>query len=974
MVGADPRLPATATKPHNADDNTIPAMPTTNACQKEIPKSSTNDPYDKPSTVTFAANQGQNRSRGPPFRSVPEMTFIPLTSGDGILIAETWVIAGKVRADGGGGVSRAVTAGAAFGQLLRSCRRASGLSQEELAARAGVGVRTICDLERGRRARPYRQTVDALAEALALQGPQLAEFVRLSRPGQAPDGGQARSAQPSSQTVPDLAGGQLGTPAQPCQLPAAPCQLPAAVSHFTGREAELEMLTSLLTEPSGLGTVVISALTGTAGVGKTALAMRWAHQVADRFPDGQLYVNLRGYDPAEQVAAADALAGFLRALGLPGPDIPADEEERAARYRSVLAGRQILVVLDNARDADQVRPLLPGSPGSIALVTSRDALTGLISREGARRLDVDLLPLADTVRLLKKLIGDRVDSEPESAAALAALCGRLPLAVRVAAELAAARPGDSLASLAAELADQRHRLDLLAADSDPRTSVRAVFSWSLRHLDPDAASAFRLLSAHPGPDLDAYAAAALTGTGLWHARCLLDRLARAHLIQATGPSRYAMHDLLRDYARELAAADNAGQGVREALTRLLDYYLHAAAAANELLYAPGPPRPAGPWPLTVIAPPLAESAAARAWLTAELPCLAAAVGIAATHGWARQAIELSASLFLYLDGGGYHSEAVTIYRQALSAARQLADAATEARVLANLGVAELRQGSDQRAADHLRQALAGSRREGDRLGEARALNNLGILAFWHGRYEQAASCYRLSLNLNHETGNRASEVPPLVNLAGVQIRLGRLEQATSNLQRALALARDTGQQDREVSVLLNLADVSSQQREYEQAAAYLQEGLARCQDTGYQVGEAAALTGLGEVDLRQGHYQAAARQLFKALALSREARARTAELAALNLLGEVSLATGDSGQAREHHASALALACHVGDTHVQARAHDGLARAHQADRDFGQARHHWQQALTIYTKRGAPEADQVRARLTAAGGNLQRQR
>jgi tetratricopeptide (TPR) repeat protein/transcriptional regulator with XRE-family HTH domain len=865
-------------------------------------------------------------------------------------------------------VSGAVaTAGAAFGQLLRSCRRASGLSQEELAERAGVGVRTICDLERGRRTRPYRQTVDSLAEALALRSPRLEEFVRLSRPGSVRDGGQAGSAEPGGQPALELAGGQLGAPA-------VPRQLPAAVSHFTGRMAELEMLTGLLSEPDGLEAVVVSALTGTAGVGKTAVAVHWAHQVADRFPDGQLYVNLRGYDPAEQLAAVDALAGFLRALGLPGPDIPAEDEERAARYRSVLAGRRILVVLDNARDADQVRPLLPGRPGSMALVTSRDALTGLVARDGARRLDLGPLPPADTVRLLKKLIGDRVDAEPESATALGALCGRLPLAVRVAAELAAARPEVSLASLAGELADQRQRLDLLEADGDPRTSVRAVFSWSLRHLDPASARAFRLLSAHPGPDLDAYAAAALTGISLRPVRRLLDRLARAHLIQAAGPSRHAMHDLLRDYARELAAADNEGHGVREALTRLLDYYLHTAAAANELLYGPESQLRSRPGPLTVIAPRLAEPAAARAWLTAELPCLAAVVGIAATQGWARHAIDLSASLFLYLDGGGYHSEAVTVYGQALSAARQTGDVATEARVLANLGIAELRQGSERCAADHLRQALSHSRQEGDRHGEARALNNLGILAFGQGRYEQAASYYQLSLNLNHETGNRASQVAPLANLAGAQVRLGRLRQATGNLQRALALARDTGQRDREVSVLLNLGDISLRQRDYEQAGAYLQLGLALCLDTGYQVGEAAALTGLGEVDLRQGRYRAAASHLLKALALSREARARTAEFTALNLLGEVSLAIGDNGQARAYHAAALALACHVGDTHVQARAHDGLARAHQADRALGQARHHWQQALTIYAKRGAPEADQVRARLTAAGDDLQRQR
>ena len=305
------------------------------------------------------------------------------------------------------------TAAAAFGHRLRRCRRASGLTQEELAERAGVGVRTIRDLERGQRTRPYRRTVGSLADALGLGEQEREAFIGLARHG----GRQVT--QDGLKSAGEFGNGQL-------EMQTVPRQLPAAVSHFTGRAAELEALTELLGGGSGTSAVVISALAGTAGVGKTAVAVQWAHQFAGQFPDGQLYANLRGYDPGQPVTAGDALGRFLRALGMPGPQVPTEDEERAACYRSLLAGRRMLIVLDNAADADQVRPLLPGTPGSVAVVTSRDALAGLVARDGARRLDLDMLPAPDAVGLLHALIGARVDAEPEAAAAMVAHCCRLP--------------------------------------------------------------------------------------------------------------------------------------------------------------------------------------------------------------------------------------------------------------------------------------------------------------------------------------------------------------------------------------------------------------------------------------------------------------------------------------------------------------------------------------------------------------------
>ena len=637
---------------------------------------------------------------------------------------------------------------------------------------------------------------------------------------------------------------------------------------------------------------MISVIAGTAGAGKTALAVQWAHQVARRFPDGQLYANLRGYDPGQPVTAGAALGQFLRALGIPGPDLPADDEERAACYRSLLAGRRMLIVLDNAAGADQVRPLLPGTPGSVALVTSRDTLAGLVARNGARRLDLDVLPVPDAVSLLQALIGARVGAEPEAAAALAARCGRLPLALRVAAELAAARPAASLASLAAELADQQRRLDLLAAGGDARTAVRAVFSWSLRHLDPGTVRAFRLLGVHPGPDFDSRAAAALTGTGAGQAGQLLDQLIRAHLVHRTAPNRYALHDLLRDYARELAAADSAGEQ-RAALTRLFDHYLHCAAAAMDTLFpAESSQRPDLPVPAADLSW-LTDPHAARTWLGDELPSLAAAAAYAAAHGWPEHAIGLAATLFRYLDPAGHLTEAVTLHQSAGTAARQTGDVAAEARALSNLAAAELRQSRDQEATGHLRQARELSHRIGDRDGEARASGNLGVLAFWQGRYAQAADHYEQAMSLHRETGNRTGEITGLCNLAAARARLNQYQTASAHLRQALAASREIGHQDGEAYVLANLGDISLRQGHYQQAGPYIRQSLALCRRIGDRAGEAAALSSLGELALRQRRYQTAARHLHKALALSRDAGARSAETDALSLLGELSAATGE---------------------------------------------------------------------------------
>jgi DNA-binding SARP family transcriptional activator/Tfp pilus assembly protein PilF len=753
----------------------------------------------------------------------------------------------------------------------------------------------------------------------------------------------------------------------------APAELPADVTMFTGRAAELAELDRLLV-PSGpdaaagprTATAVVSAVSGTAGVGKTALALHWAHRAAGRFPDGQLYVNLRGYDPGQPVTAADALAGFLRALGVAGQDIPAQEDERATRYRSLLAGRRILVVADNAGEVEQVRSLLPGSAGCAVLVTSRDSLAGLVARDGARRLDLDLLPLPDAVGLLRALIGARADAEPAAATMLAEQCSRLPLALRVAAELAVARPDIPLAKLAGELAG-RSRLDLLEAGGDPHTAVRAVFSWSCQHLDRAAEHGFRLLGLHPGPDFEIYAVAALTGSTLAQARRLLGLLARAHLIQPSGPGRYGMHDLLRAYAAEQAGTHIGAGERRSALTRLFDHYLHTAAAAMDVLFpAEASRRPRVPAAASP-GPSLSGADAARAWLDAQRPTLIAVAAHATDHGWPGHATRLAVTLWRYLEIGGHYPEAIAMHSCARRAARHDGDPAAEAEALNSLGVVHWRQGRYQQATDHIQQALALFRQVGDQRGEARALANLGNVDRLQGRLAESIGLHQQALALFRQVGDRTAEARELNNLGASIAHQGRYLEAIDYLQQALALNRDIGDRVTEVYALINLGDLTMWQGRYQEAVDYLQQALALGRETGNRTTESRALGGLGEVDLRRGRYAEAMDYLQQGLTLCRDTGDRSGEAAALNALGEVFAATGEAERARAQYAAALGLARQIDERLLEARAHDGLARTCEAGGDSGQARLHWQQALALYTELGAPEADQVRAKLAVTG-------
>jgi DNA-binding SARP family transcriptional activator/tetratricopeptide (TPR) repeat protein len=728
-----------------------------------------------------------------------------------------------------------------------------------------------------------------------------------------------------------------------------PRELPPAVPDFTGRSAELDALTRLLDRSGaqGGGAIVISAIGGTAGVGKTALAVHWAHQVADRFPDGQLYVNLRGYDPGQPVDAGEVLARFLRALGVPGQDIPPEADERAARYRSLVASRRMLVVLDNTGSAEQVRPLLPGNPACAVVVTSRDALAGLVARDGAVRMELDVLPLQDAVTLLRALIGPRVDAEPGAAAALARQCCRLPLALRVAAELAATRPDVPLDVLTGELADLGTRLDQLEVNGDPRSQVRTVFFWSYRHLDAEAARTFRLLGLHPGPSLEPYAAATLTGATLPQARRALDMLARAHLAQPVSPGRYLMHDLLRSYARELSGAQDSCQEQHAALSRLFDYYLDTAAAAMDILvpaerhHRPRRPQPATPFPA------LADPAAAREWLDGERAALVAAAVHAAACDWPGHATQLAGILAHYLLSGGHLPEARAIFGHALDAARRTGDCAAEASAHSLIGDLDQTQARLRQAADHYRQALDLFRAAADRTDEARVLGKIGLVVADLGRYEQATCYHQEAIAIFRGTGgDRLGEARAIGGLGLILQRQGRYQEAAVNHRQSLDLSRQIGDHLGETWALTRLGTVNLQRGRYQEAVGYIQHALALARDIGSTAAETEITGLLGKAYLALGRYQQATANFEQALALARQLGARQVEAAALNGLGEVLSQTGETNKARAYHATALQLASQTDSSREQARALNGLARTYETDGDSLQAQHHWHEALT----------------------------
>jgi DNA-binding SARP family transcriptional activator/tetratricopeptide (TPR) repeat protein len=649
------------------------------------------------------------------------------------------------------------------------------------------------------------------------------------------------------------------TPPVPSPAPAPddmaavrPDLLPAAVPGFTGRLRELEVLSGLA--GGGVGVVAIG---GTAGVGKTALAVYWARRVAADFPDGQLYVNLRGFGPAEPVPAGEALRGLLDALQVPAGQIPAGVAGRAALLRSVLAGRRVLMVVDNARDADQVRPLLPGTPGSLVLVTSRAELASLVVADGAAQISLDVLSLAEARQLLAGRLGKaRIAAEAAAADALIGLCAALPLALAITAARAVAHPDFSLAALAAELADARGRLDALST-GEQATDVRAVLSWSYQNLAGPPARLFRLLGLHPGPDITAPAAASLAGAPLPATRRLLRELTHCHLLAEPVPGRYAFHDLLRAYATERATATDPATTRHAATTRTLDHYLHTAHTAATLINGARGSLDLGP-PAAGAAPEhIQDHEQAMAWFAAEHAVLPAIARKAAAEGFDAAAWQLGWTLTDYLMWQGQLHDLVAIQQAGLAAAERLGDIAAQATVLRSLGLACycLRAWDDART--HLTRALRLYVGLGDVTGQARVHIHLGRATDRLGHHREAIGHARQALALFEQVGDRQGQARALNNVGWYHALLGDYHQALVHSGQALGLQRELGDRCAEVSTLDTLGYSHHHLGQHAEATICYQQAVSLCAEIGDRTGQAEALTHLGDARSAAGSRQAA---------------------------------------------------------------------------------------------------------------------
>jgi DNA-binding SARP family transcriptional activator len=655
-----------------------------------------------------------------------------------------------------------------------------------------------------------------------------------------------------------------------------PAQLPADVADFTGRRDQVQHLVDLLSsaaQDGDSGAVRIALVAGSGGLGKTSLAVHAAHRVRGNFPGGQLYVDLLGATQ-QPLPAADVLARFLRDLGVDGRQIPVNEDERAARYRTILAGRRMLVVLDNARDAAQVRPLLPGTASCAVLVTTRSRMSDLAS---TRLVDLDVLDDDEALTLFTRIVGDeRAAAEPEATAELLLACAGLPLAIRICAARLASRSGWTIRDLANRLRDTRRRLDeMRVGDLAVRASFQVSFTSLPAGAQPDGialADAFRLLGLWQGPSISSAAAAALFGTTEDLATDALETLVDAHLLESTSPDRYKFHDLLRVYSSERAAADLSAQVRDAAMARLLRWYMRTAdAAATAVLphryNVPLEPADADPVPLS-----FTGADDALSWYDSERANLVAAARQASSSGLHEIAWRLPAPLFSIFNARGNWADLITTHRIALVSARRVGNRQGEAWILNSLGEA-LGIIGDNEGIGCLEQALAIRREIGDRMGEAQAANNLADAYPRLGRTEEALDLLRRALDLNREVGSRYGEGVALVNLGEVLLDLNRGDEAIDCLQQA----RRT---------------------------------FAEIEDTD---GAGYALWGLGRCYLSLGRDADALDCLRQSLASHQARGNRPRQAATLRLLGQAQIRNGQVAEARESWAQAAAIFDELGE-------------------------------------------------------------
>jgi tetratricopeptide (TPR) repeat protein/transcriptional regulator with XRE-family HTH domain len=834
-----------------------------------------------------------------------------------------------------------------FAALLRRLRAGAKLTQEELAEAAGISPRSVSDLERGINRTARKDTALLLADALSLTGQVRALFVAAAR-GRAP--------------AADVLATGNGAAAQGGGAVTATRTLPRDIGSFTGREAELSELLAVLAEAAeGGGVVGIHAIDGMAGAGKTALAVHAAHRLAGRFPDGQFFVPLHAHTPGQRlVDPADALASLLLTAGAVAQQIPPGREARAARWRDFAAGKKILLLLDDAAGHEQVEPLLPGTACSLVLITSRRRLTAL---EDATVLSVDTLTPADAAALLARLAG-RPDLGPETEAAgeIARLCGYLPLAIGMLARQLRHHPARTGAELAAGLASARDRLAVMHAEN---LSVAAAFDLSYQELTADQQRLFRRLGLAPGPDIDAYAAAALDDTGVGTVRSRLDDLYDNHLITEPQAGRYLLHDLLREYARTLADGDDDAES-QAAVGRVVSYYAHVAAAASKHIAtwttAGGRPPPGSP-PAHV--PRLATPQQAAAWLEAERSNLFVTVSYAA-EALPQHAIAIATAMGGFLRASGRWDQAAAQYQTALHAARLAGDRPGQAGTLDELGLLQQLTGNYAAATASLAQAAALYAKLGDLRGQAYALNHLGLVYQDTGDFQAATARHRQALALAREAGDRLAEAVSITDLGQVQQLTGDYPAAIASHKQALAMFQSLKSPFDQADATCQLGFDEWARGNYAAAAAWHRQALDLFRRLGDRLGQAWAIGGLGEVQLATADYPGASANLTKALELHRELGQRHSEAVLLNTLGDLALVTSAVEDARRRHSQALSIAREIGARVEETRALAGIGRS-LLPGSPAEAAAHLRDALVIAQRIGSPEAQRIQDTLTEHG-------
>ena len=778
-------------------------------------------------------------------------------------------------------------------------------------------------------------------------------------------------------------------PLAPPVVAAVPRQLPAASTAFTGRRAELAALHAG-THAGGQVWIV----SGAAGVGKTSLAVRFGHEVRDLFPDGQLFLNLRGFHPGLPMRPAEALPLLLAALGVPPERMPVSLDAQVALYRSTIADRRVLLVLDNVADPHQVRPLLPGGPGSLVLVTSRDRLGGLVAIEGAHRLTLDVLPPADALALLTVAAGPaRVGDDPRAAVALTELCGHLPLALRIAGAQLADRPDLAIGRHVAELA-VRGRTIRLSVDGDSTATVRGAFDLSYQALSPAARRAFRLLGLVPAPaGLDAAAAAALTGLSVPDVEPLIDALARLHLVKVTTSGRVVYHDLLLQYAAELAAERDPPAERDAATLRLLHFYLHTtdhaatALIGRSRLRLPRDPAPPGIAPVG-----FAGQAPAREWIAAEWTNLVAALDHSAASALPRIVWQLADALRDFMQMQAPPAQGLHIARTGLAAAGEAgfplgaagmrlslgflrwrmadyqamleesetaADLALRARwqegraaALCNSGIALAHLGRTQGATHKLKLSLAIKREIGDRAGEATMLINLTAAYEQVGNLAMARECAELAVPLLRELGRRQEEAIAQENLGMVRRQQGHLDNARDSLHESLAISRTIGALHEEASALNTLGLVHRDAGRYDDAAAALTTSLDITRRSSDSRLESLARTSLASVHIRQGRFTDAAASLERVFDITERTGHHRGKVEALLALAELCGAEGDHHRAHQHATVAMDLARPAGYALASAQAHSRLAAASLGMDHLTECVEHCRRALNTQRRAG----------------------